>query len=144
MDWYHLVYARESLYQVGRTLTWHEGVLRILGHVVEEREYYRRALHDSSDYESLSRFAARTSMTEHRRTVTEFNRMELTPELEFQIDFWSQSASLSVTEWVRARFPYTPEQFASYLDGCRPRLLQDAMDRPVLERRRQGLEVGPR
>lgn len=134
INWYHLVYAKRVLYQVGRTLTWHEASLDMFERVYEERQFFERAFSQKDSHESLQRFGEHINIKEQLKIIEE-NGIPLTDELEYQVRFWARSVMIAITAWVCEGFIWTPEEFAHYLDYCRPAELQRVMDEPVLARR---------
>ena len=132
--WYHYIYSSMVLYEVGRTLTWHEATRSMLEHVVEEHTFYERAFVSSDSHESLIQFGIQTNIDKQLEVLKE-NDIEVTPELEYQVQFWARSVNRAISAWVHEGFPYTPEELAHLLDGCRPKELQEAMDAPVVARR---------
>lgn len=136
INWYHYVYARRFLYQVGRTMTWHEATVIMFQHVVEERTFYERAFGQVESNEDLKHFNDQVNVENQLETI-KLNGIELTDELEYEVRFWARSVNVAIAAWIKSGFPWTPEQFAHFLDHCRPSGLQHAMDEPVLRRRQQ-------
>lgn len=66
VNWYHYAYSSRVLYQIGRTLTWHEATVRMFEHVLEERTFYERAFLQSDGYESLASFNEKTNVKRKR------------------------------------------------------------------------------
>jgi len=137
INWYHRIDAEKSLAEIGRTLTWYEGVLNSLRYVFEEQEFYKKTLHSNRDYSSLVNYSMRCNAEDWRKTITEYNNYELTRELELELQLWVRTGAQIVADWVKDGFKYTPEEFARILDGCRPQNLQRIMDDPVLEKRKR-------
>ncbi|MBM6999883.1 TetR/AcrR family transcriptional regulator [bacterium] len=140
INWYHLMYSQQVLYQVGKTLTWHEATVLMFQHVLKERDFYRRAYAESDTFESLTRITEHTSNREHLATF-EANGVPVTKELVYELKFWNRSVNAAIKQWANDGFSLSPEDFAHYLDCCRPSDLQHAMDDPVLRRRRQSSEA---
>lgn len=126
------------LYEVGRTLTWYEASLQMFEHVMDERVFYERTFVPNESYEGLVQFGVRANVEQQLLTLGE-NDIVITPELEYQVNFWAHSVHAAIASWIREGFPWTPEELARYLEGCRPQKLQEAMDGPVLERRSQAM-----
>lgn len=137
VNWYNELFDQNSLIQIGRTLTWNEGHRKKYEAVKSEPDFFLGALKSQTNYNSLIYAVARNTVEQYTLTVTEFNNIELTKLLEFQIHTWSRTAAEIATEWLFNGMKETPEELAELADSCVPRELFSAMNDPVLARRKR-------
>jgi AcrR family transcriptional regulator len=137
VNWFNELFDQQSLIQIGRTFTWYEGHLKKLQLVLSEPDFFKSSLKSQGNYNSLIHFVVRYTEDEYRRTIVEYNGIDLTQTLDFQVKLWARIAAEIVTEWIFDDMKTPPEEMAALQDSCIPRELYEAMNEPVLTRRAQ-------
>ena len=84
-QWLFEALMDDALFQIGRTLTWHQGHYRQAASVYEYRELFEGFMGEVSGYQSLPEFGVRRYGDELRRTLSELKGIKVTEELDFQI-----------------------------------------------------------
>lgn len=135
VNWYWSLFAVESLLRIGDSLTFFEGLQRMFENIATEADFLVRACDDRMDYNSLVCFASRTLYGTLAHTIVDTNRRDLTEDLDFQLDFWTQTAPAFIASLEFYDSSVAPERRAALMDGCVPLQLHEAMNEPVLHRR---------
>lgn len=136
VNWYWALFAGKSLLKIGDNLTFFEGLQKMFENIATEADFLVKACDDRADYNSPVHFAARTLYGTLVRTIVDVNETDLTEDLDFQLDFWTQTAPAFVASLEFYDSSIAPEHRAELMDNCVPRQLHEAMDEPVLRRRR--------
>lgn len=140
INWYQTQFDNNSLTQIGRTLTWEEGHLQMNKNLVSEANFFVPILKSRIEPDSLIPFVISHNAEEFKRTIIEFNNLELTPVLEFQANFWAKIAAEIGVDWLLKGRPQSPEELTELLCTCIPCELYSAMNEPVLKRRNQAAQ----
>lgn len=141
IDWYEMFFHQESVLQVGRSLTWFEGQLKLHNLLFEERDFFSMAVKPRRDFNSLPKYATRLCLSEWRTTLVDYIHMDVTPTLEYQMRFWSKAGTEAGITWINEGFPVSPEEFTSFLNTCIPRELFEVMNNHMLTQRSGALSV---
>lgn len=126
--WYLDFCFSQSLYQIGRTLTWREGILACLNLVEDEKpfillDYINLVSKARSYYWPLdSNRKAAMSETLTQRGVT------ITTSLELEMGFYSQLVPDLIRSWLQSEGGITIEQYAEVWESCVPRHLYEALE----------------
>lgn len=124
-----------ALEEIGRTLTWHEGIYAHASYHLSNRDFLEKAHAIQLSGEAFNEVCANHFSEVWQRTIVEYNKMQLTEELRFQITFWAITNAYAFAR-LFSQVGLDAQRIADSLDHCRPKELTDAMDLPVLARRR--------
>ncbi len=125
-EWRWGIIAEKYIPQMGRTLTVAEATLAML----DESSHYARLLYSddiSYDYEKLLSWATRKNIDYVRSTVTDYLKLELTPELDFQIRFYLEEAGRIIYLDGRKRAHKNRVRLAEMLAACLPAKLAEVL-----------------
>lgn len=126
--WYALLCGHLALDQIGRTLSWPEGMRRHFSLLAEEKEFLV--------YCAEREPSCGTEYMESRRreiifeTLREFRHVEVTEELRFQVACYTHLEAWAAPRWFRTHMAVDPMVFAERLEGCVPSLLHQSMQLP--------------
>lgn len=129
IQWHSDLIASMGLFEIGRSLSWHEGFLfTIQGHKDFERLYIQASR--AKGYNSLGRHAERARKENLIETITKHKSIELTDELLMQITALSISETMIMTRWMKKGMAKSPLEMADLLITIIPcglyNLLSDA------------------
>lgn len=136
-NWYEDLVAEVSLHQIGRSLTWYEGHLKLYRTVSEERDFFWGVNKSRKDYHSPTKHSIRRLEQVYRETLTDYIHVEITPLLDYQLRFWCKSGVEAGTRCLLDGLRVSPQVFAAMHDSCVPRELYNIMNRHVLSQREQ-------
>lgn len=119
--------AQNSMYRVGRDMTWHESFLAVVTMLCQEDDEGER-LFTPDVYEAAYRCRVEALET----TVTDYLGLSLTEALRFQIAFFARAeADFIMSHFARpdlyAPHHFDPERLAELLELCVPRELHDLL-----------------
>jgi AcrR family transcriptional regulator len=124
--WYALAVGSVALDQIGRTMTWRQGMEYHFTLLYQEKVHLR--------YIAEREDIFNTSYIEKRReqiitkTLQDWRHVPLTPELRFQISAYTHTEAWAAPRWFRANMNIEPMEFARLLENCVPRELHEAME----------------
>lgn len=128
--WYSLVCESLCLDEIGRTLTWREGLTRHFSLLERERRAFKLLAG------SKERAALMEQMRCHRRdviieTLREYQRIEPDDVLLYCVRAYTHVEERMAGEWFSDGMPTDPETFAGLLELCVPGPLYEALNTPV-------------
>ncbi len=131
ITWLGEVCHENGIFRIGRDLTWYEG------HLNTTRDMNRfKCLFVSagagSDYDSPVPHFVRKRQDNLRETILEYQRMELTEELEFQICALPHCEAAMTGMFRRGELTYDTETFCRLMTEFTPRELYHALEHPAM------------
>lgn len=129
-QWHFDCVIEDGLAQIGRTLSWREGYLRHLNHLVAQKTLFTPLMKMPPGYQSLMAYGRRKHAEELRRTIVEFKHRAVSDELDFQIGCVVQTGTRSAVDWVQGDMQRSAEVYATYLANAVPRKLFDLLNTP--------------
>lgn len=129
--------ACTSLDQIGKTLTWREGISGHLAYHEANQELLNKLHAVQLIGESYNEICAQHFIQVWMSMIRDFNGIELTNELDFQVKFWATANAFGFSPLFAQVDAESPD-LVQHIVSCLPKALADAMDAPVLERRQRG------
>jgi len=133
IQWYWDTLAERNLRPTGRTLTWYESNLGMFTDLEERQRFWCHALKENEHYCSCGAHGRRRRREFLVETITVYRGMEVTEELQFEIDFLLEAESRLIAYWILSGMRISPEQFALLIERCIPRALYTLLATPVAE-----------
>jgi|GEM_PF-454632 len=126
-NWFCHHYEAQFLYEVGRTLTWEEGLLALFKtYASRGRFLYYTSLQQHSDVEP-TKARHRAAIVE---TLENHRGVKVTQDVAFLIEAFLELEVFLAGEWFKAGLNPAPEAFAKLFLECIPRKLYDLMQLP--------------
>lgn len=123
--WYTVECDRVSITEIGRSLTWEEGLEDFFTLLHEERD---SLLHFAVSKESrASRHRADARRVEVFRETIERNGKVITPELQFYAEMYANCFNKAFAQWTERGMVEDPGYMAMLAYGLVPAALRDAM-----------------
>ncbi|WP_172623349.1 TetR/AcrR family transcriptional regulator [Arabiibacter massiliensis] len=124
--WYSKLIQVYTLAEIGRTLTWEEGLLKHYELLFKERDFYFSTL-DMTGQEF-----SKSNMRAYRKdciveTLTQHRRIPLDEELDFCIEAFLDVEIERAQRWFGTKMSIAPDVYARYLRDCVPKPLYDAL-----------------
>lgn len=130
VQWHSDLIAQMGIFEIGRTLDWHDGYfISIKGH--HEHKHLYSNVTKSRGYQSLSRYSERVRKENLIHTIVDYHHRELSKELLFQISALAIAETTMVTRWMRDGLPGRPDDLAQLLTAIIPRELYELLNRPI-------------
>lgn len=122
--------SRDSLAEIGRSLTFYEGNLLMTESLAEFLNLYASAV---STFENnfMSAVARDVSTSSFAAPIMEKAPDELDDELRFEIEAHSYAAPLMMARWITRGMEEPPSAMARQLDLCAPTRLRNLLNRLV-------------
>lgn len=133
LQWHSSIVYEAGVDQIGRTLTWFEGHLLTTRGLERYRSLYYRAGY-SNEYGGVKPFFVRHHVDTLRETLTEYQKKELTPLLDFQIHATAAAESSMANLRYAGELTLSTKEFCTYLVSIVPRELFEALQEPVTPR----------
>lgn len=131
-NWFCARFEERTLNQIGRTLTWEEGVLAHFKTIAQQKEFLARtSLNGGKDRGEATKARRRRAIVE---TLTQCRGVTLNMRFRFLIEAYLEMEVFLCGEWFRSGFTPAPEEFSSYYIGCVPGELYDLLELPKDER----------
>lgn len=123
--WYSKLIQKFTLSEVGRTLSWDEGLRLHFGLLYKERDFY------VSTIDMVGQDFSKSNMRSHRRdclieTLTRFRGIPHTEEFEFYIEAYIDIEMERAQRWFASGMAIAPDVFAHYLCNSVPKPLYEA------------------
>lgn len=119
IQWYSDLIASTGIFEIGRTLSWYEGLLyTIQGHHDFQRLFVQASR--ATGYNSLSRHAERARRHNLIETVTKYKHAELSDELNMQIVSLSISETMIMMRWMKKGMAKSPAEMARLITTTIP------------------------
>lgn len=130
VTWLSMQFYEQGIDQTGRTLTWLEG------HLVTTRGFYKfkplfTAGALSTDYDGGRPFFTRHRQENLTETLVNYQHLELTKKLSFQIEAIPYIERNMTHNWEMGRYDLTLFEFCELLTSLVPRELYEALNTPV-------------
>lgn len=130
VQWLSLYFYENGLDQTGRTLTWFEG------HMITTRGFLRFHTLFTSASAGTEYGAARPYFIRHRQenlaeTVADYQKKELTPLLEFQIEALPHAEMIMSNQYADGQYRLSLKEYCSFMTSLVPKELYEALEHPV-------------
>ncbi|AGA69131.1 transcriptional regulator [Desulfitobacterium dichloroeliminans LMG P-21439] len=130
VTWHFDFLAKDTLHEVGRTLTWLEAHIKLFTELYKERAIYAH-VSDSEDYNAVRRYAYRHSIDIYTKTLIDYKKIQPTTTLLFQIDAAALIASELTFRWGQRGMEESPKELAILVDSVLPEELKDVFERGI-------------
>ena len=129
--WILRLYSEIGLDEIGRTLTWHEG-LSVSVYGLHSYRDFLKAANETKFNDSAPAFVT----FEHRKeslieTIECYKGIAVQGRLLFQVETWAKLSTYIASLWHSNRLPYSPEEYMDYLESVIPRQLFEILNSPV-------------
>jgi AcrR family transcriptional regulator len=131
--WYIDHFFEQGTFQIGRTLTWHEGHLITLRGMARAGTFFHR-LELPRGCVPLRQYGTQAHLDNLRETVAVYHKQEMTDRLEFQIDTFVRTRTDITKKWIYDEMVIPPEVFADYTDSIIPSELFELLKVPALRK----------
>lgn len=129
VQWYWHQAASRYLLRVGRDFGWHESLHRSFQVSTSSLRFFFHVAPDGG-YESLQSFGCRDRIDSLRSTVVDYLGLELTDELDFQIEFFAEAEIRMLVKIGDVQDQSDGEHIADLIESCVPKKLYDLLDKP--------------
>lgn len=123
--WYVLFCDKLTLTEVGRTQSWHDGLLGFFTLLKREQKFFRYSVRNG--YPESSERANRHRKTTLCQSIVEYRDARLTEELEFYVDTFSELLSKCVGDWFRNEMDRSPQEMTLLIENSVPRPLHSVL-----------------
>ncbi|ACV22156.1 probable dihydroxyacetone kinase regulator [Slackia heliotrinireducens] len=129
--WYWNLIANEYLAKTGCGLSWYEGNYYMLCTFKEHQNFFTYFYRtDSHEYGIFRKHSFRQRSSFLKETIVGvLGKDALTPDLEFQIEFFADAESREVERWTMRGMDTPPERMAELFEKCVPPELHEAIER---------------
>jgi len=124
--WFARLSEERYLDQIGRTLSWRDGLTMHATMLSTERSLFLRSSHnrwEASLIQKVQRHRVCTLVT----TLRDYRHVEPNDALMFSVTAYTHLEEHMFMEWFAGGMTPEPETFASYLVDCVPRRLYEAL-----------------
>ena len=126
--WYLDLCFNASIYEIGRTFTWREGVEALLHYISEERETFRISLRDRT--EPASRYwPMNQARTKNMKSTLELKDIAIDRRLELEMELYSSMVPTLIRHWIETNGEISVEEYASLWVDCVPGTLKNMLER---------------
>lgn len=126
-NWFCHHYEAKFLYEVGRTLTWEEGLLALFRtYAARGRFLYYTSTQTHADVDP-TKSRHRAAIVE---TLEDYRGVKVTQDIAFLIEAFLELEVFLAGEWFKADLNPSPEKFTELFLECIPRKLYDLMQLP--------------
>jgi len=138
VPWYALTCERWYLDEIGRTLTWHEGLSAHLSLLQKERDAFAFAVRQSGLQAALDR-VERMRRGVLLETLRAYRQTPPTEKMTRYVEAYVHIEAWLVTKWSRSGMALESDALAEILENCVPQPLYEALDlRHSVSPRRRG------
>lgn len=130
-QWVIRTYSSAGIDEIGRSLTWHEGLYRTTHGLDQHVGLLYAANQTKQIFEAPRKYSIDYRSSNIIETVVEWHHLELTSLLSFQIEAWSKLSSWLASEWHQGALRYEESEYLELLESVIPRELYDVLDKPV-------------
>lgn len=128
-QWYIEHYFNVGSFQIGRTLSWHDGHLITLSGLKRASEFFHK-LEVPNGCLPLKRYGTKAHADNLRETLTVYRNIELTDRLDFQIDTFARTRTHITVRWIAAGMNLPVETFVDYTNSVVPPELFGLLEMP--------------
>ena len=129
--WLLRVYSSEGLDQIGRTLTWREGLHYSISNLHKHHTFISAANRTKHALEAPQEVTCKHRQEILLETIEQYKKVEVTEKLAFQVEAWACLSTQIAAKWYREEFPYSPQQYADYLESVVPSELYLLLNKPA-------------
>lgn len=130
-NWYCARFEERTLCQIGRTLTWEEGVLAHFTTISKQSNFLRwTSYNGSKDTGEATKVRRRAAILE---TLQNHRKVEVDQRLQFLIEAYLDMEIFLCAEWFRVGCNPSADIFTTYYLDCVPAKLYQAMQLPSSE-----------
>lgn len=129
--WLLRIYSSEGLDQIGRTLTWREGLRYSISNLYRHHVLIAAANRTKHALEAPQEVTYRHRQEILLETIEQYKRVEVTEKLAFQVEAWARLSTQIAAKWYREELPYSPQQYADYLESVVPSELYLLLNEPA-------------
>ncbi len=130
LQWHFVTGVGQYLFEVGRTLNWHDATLLSIREIMDHKVIYMAAYQQSRGYQSISAFGHRAVRDNLVETLVTYKGVEISDSLDFQIRFFAEATLNVFTNWGKKGMNIPAEPFATYLCECVPHGLFKLLNKP--------------
>ncbi len=135
--WYFDFLCEQTLSQIGRTLTWQEGLTLLYQNLAQDIVFFAEQ-QDADAMDSPQKMGARMTYDHWRETLLSYQDVELNTRIMYQLEQWSAMAlGLGINAIKRMREGSTPEEQGELVASCVPQDLRELMDSMVRKNSQQ-------
>ena len=132
-QWHYNFIANLSIHQIGRTLSWREGIFLMPACILENQNLYR-SLATSDDYNAPTKYSKRCTFENILETAKMITHDKVSKKLAFQIRCAADTLTYSARRWILHGMRLPLEEFADYSCSVIPGdlfvLLSNPMGKP--------------
>lgn len=132
VTWLGAVCHKNGVFRIGRDLTWFEGHLNTTRDMDRFRCLFTSVGPEDRQYDLPVPQFVRSRQENLRETVVEYQHLELTDELEFQICGLAHVEVTMSAMFRNRELPYDLETFCKLMVDFTPRELYHALERPAV------------
>ncbi len=129
-SWISMQCHKDGIFRIGRDLTWFEGHLITTRKMTKFRNLVNSA-GECTDYDGSVPSFVRMRQINLRETIENYQGIELTDLLEFQIQAHPHTELVMATEYREGKLNYPLRVFCEYMISLTPRALYEALEHPV-------------
>lgn len=127
VQWYWDLLAEQYLRPAGRTLTWYQSNAGMFTELAKRSSFWCSALKENEYYWSCGAHGRRRRREFLLETITVYRGMQVSDELQFEIDFLLEAESRLVAYWILSGMKTSPDQLACLIERCIPRTLHNLL-----------------
>ena len=131
LQWLISVYSEAGLDEIGRSLTWHEGLARTTKGLNLHAKLLFAANSTKQPFEAPREFTFAKRRDVLVETIKEWHHVELTPRLAFQVRSYARLSAIVASEWHRGLYPYSEDEYIDLVESIVPCDLRRLLDTPV-------------
>lgn len=125
--WYTVECDRATISEIGRSLTWKDGLEDFFTLIYDERQIMRYFA-NSKDSRSSRHMADERRYDVFVETITQFRGKELDQELDFYASTFSNTFNKAFSMWIKQEMSIPPKTIAMYIYELVPTKLHNAME----------------
>lgn len=125
VNWYFDRIVKKTIKQMGVSLTLQEALVKKFEYIKEDKHFFTSAL-SSSDYNNLMDYDYQCIYHFYKSIAQK--KGEVTPEIDFLIQFYCHGSMEMMAEWVKKDMNISPEEMAYRLELAMPEKLRIYLD----------------
>lgn len=125
VNWYFDRIVKKTIKQMGVSLTLQEALVKKFEYIKEDKHFFTSAL-SSSDYNNLMDYDYQCIYHFYKSIAQK--KGEVTPEIDFLIQFYCHGSMEMMAEWVKNDMDISPEKMAYHLELAMPEKLRIYLD----------------
>lgn len=125
VNWYFDRIVKKTIKQMGVSLTLQEALVKKFEYIKEDKHFFTSAL-SSSDYNNLMDYDYQCIYHFYKSIAQK--KGEVTPEIDFLIQFYCHGSMEMMAEWVKNDMNISPEEMAYRLELAMPEKLRIYLD----------------